>query len=201
MKAARKKAPVDTAPPVIEHTPPISCAVDVACVIEAQITDPSGVFDPTLLFRTAGAATFERAPMQTVAGTPSLFRATVPAALLAAGAVEYLIEAFDIQGNGPARAGSDATPLRVASAPPIAKTTLPASEPTPPVTTAAGDGATATDSTGLVVGLVAGGAAVALLVGGGIVWAVWSARPSGVDVVAVTIAAPVPQALVGGGAR
>jgi hypothetical protein len=216
--AARKKA-ADTTPPVIDHTPPVGCVVETPCVVEARITDSSGVFDPTLLFRAAGATTFERQPMQATPGDGSLFRATLPAVLLASGDVEYLVEAFDVQGNGPSRAGNDEVPLRVKRPAVAAATTTtgstgrPASD-TPDASTSTstpddGDtnGAVVEDEqagdNGLVVGLVIGGAALAVLVGGGIAWLAYTLRPTSSDVVTVTIAAPspVPSALVVGGGR
>ena len=214
LSAGRKK-PVDTAPPVIVHTPPSSCSVDTPCVVEARITDDSGVFDPTLLFRAAGASTFERTPMQATPGDATLFRATLPALLLAGGDVEYLVEAFDVQGNGPARAGTDAAPLRVTR--PSSTTTTSSTTGTTTGTTGptGTTGATTTPGSalqdpaasdgdgGMTVGLVVGGAALAVVVGGGIAWAVYALRPTGPDVVTVTISAPspVPSALVAGGAR
>jgi hypothetical protein len=196
-EAARRKVPVDTAPPRIEHTPPAACPLDAPCLIEAQITDDSGVFDPTLLFRAAGATTFERAPMQAVVGTPSLYRAVLPAALLVAGDVEYLVEAFDVQGNGPARAGSDDAPLRIVRPVPVVATP-PDPPPDPPRTTTPAPAPTTTNTedsmdTGLVVGLIAGGVAAAVLVGGGIAWALVAARPPvGPEVVTVSVTAPSP---------
>jgi hypothetical protein len=205
--AARKKA-VDTTPPRIEHTPPAACTLEAACVIEARITDDSGVFDPTLLFRAAGASTFERTPMQAVPGDATLFRATLPAALVASGDVEYLVEAFDVQGNGPARAGTDAAPLRVgrSTTPSTTTTTNPTTTPTANPTTNPSATATTTptdEGNGLTVGLIVGGAVLAVAVGGGIAFALYALRPTGPDVVTVTIAAPspVPSALLAGGAR
>ena len=213
--AGRKKA-VDTTPPRIEHTPPDGCSVDAPCFVEARITDDSGVFDPTLLFRAAGASTFERTPMKAVAGDAALFRATLPAALLASGDVEYLVEAFDVQGNGPARAGSDAAPLRVGRT-----TTAPSTTATPstttapsttstPTTTPSSTATTATTSSttpgegdGFPTGLVIGGAVLVVAVGGGIALALYALRPTSPDFVTVTIAAPspVPSALLAGAAR
>jgi hypothetical protein len=209
--ASRKPMRVDTTAPVIDHTPPHSCEPEEPCVIEAQITDDSGVFDPALLFRSAGASTFERAPMVAVAGAPTTFRATLPPGLLAAGPVEYLVEAFDIHGNGPARAGSDAAPLRVVrSVPPATTPSSPTSTlPSPPAdtastpapTTTAPSGSDAPDAAadaerpsdgGLVVGLIAGGSALALLVAGGIIVALAWQQPATADVVTVTLAAPTP---------
>jgi hypothetical protein len=214
--AARKKA-ADTTPPAIDHTPPAVCVVEIPCVIEARITDGSGVFDPTLLFRAAGATTFERQPMQATPGDGALFRATLPAVLLVSGDVEYLVEAFDVQGNGPARAGNDEAPLRV-KRPAVAATTTGApartASDTPDASTSTstpdvgdGDGGVVDDDkagdNGIVLGLVLGGAALAVLVGGGIAWAAYALRPTSSDVVTVTIAAPspVPSALVVGGGR
>lgn len=123
--AARKKkgGKTDTAAPTITHTPPSGHDGVGPLVVEAVIVDESGVFDPALLVRTA-SGTFERIALQPVAGKENTFAAEVPSGLLA-GDLEYLLEAFDENGNGPARAGDEAAPLRVARAAP---------PPPPPVT-------------------------------------------------------------------
>ncbi len=179
----------DTAAPTIEHTSPGSCPGAVVgappppCAIEAVIADQSGVFDPTLLVRLHGTSSYDRVPMTPVAGKVDTYQALVPPALANAGVVEYLIEAFDVQGNGPARAGSENAPLQLQ---PVAVITPAPKETTPP-TTPADDG----DTTALVLGVVAGGGA-ALVVGAGIAVAVYALRPPGISTVTVKVEGPSP---------
>lgn len=180
--SARPAHAADAAPPTITHTPPGMCppssvvgASPPPCVIEATIVDDSGVFDPTLLVRLRGVQAFDRVPMKPVAGRADIFSATVPAALVTAGGVEYLIEAFDLQGNGPARAGDEHAPL-VLLAPAVAQVPVP-----PPVE----------DNTGVIIG-VAVGVAAAVVVGVGVGFAVYALRPPALDQVTVTVTAPSP---------
>jgi hypothetical protein len=189
--AARKK-PVDQQAPVIAHAPPTTCSADAACVVEARITDASGVFDPTLLYRAAGKPTYERVPM-TAPDATDLYRAAIPAALLTAGDVEYFVEAFDVQGNGPARAGAEDSPfvlprLRPATPPPPTTTTVPA--PTTAAQPAEADGS----DTALLIG--AGIAAGAVLIVAGVAVGVYALRPAAPDVVTIAVTAPAPIATV-----
>ena len=175
----------DASPPIISHAPPAGCPVPVAgvapipCLIEATIVDDSGVFDPTLLVRLRGVQAYDRVPMKPIANRPNVYGATVPAALLAAGGVEYLIEAFDVQGNGPARAGEERAPLLL-----IPTVIAPVPSPAP-----------VDSSTGLVLG-VAGGVGVAVLRGVGVGVAVYALRPPALDQVSVIVSAPSPIAAV-----
>jgi hypothetical protein len=191
---ARKAA--DRIPPVITHTPPGSCpapqaGAPVPCVVEAVIVDESGVFDPTLLVRLQGTRAYDRVPMRAVAGQKDTFSAIVPANLAAAGVVEYLVEAFDVQGNGPARVGDEAAPLLLAPAKVVA---APVDPPPPPPSPGPTPAPPATeDNTGLIVGVVAGvGAAV--LVGAGVAVAIYALRPPAPTEVTLTVSAPSPIA-------
>lgn len=198
---AAKKA-VDRTPPVITHSPAGTCpapagGAPVPCVVEAVIVDPSGVFDPTLLVRLHGTRSYDRVPMRIVEGTTDTFSATVPPNLAAAGVVEYLVEAFDRLGNGPARVGDEAAPLLLAPAkvtalvetpaPPLQPSPLPPSGPGP------ASGPIVEDNTGLIIGVVAGvGAAV--LVGAGVAVAVYALRPPAPAEVTLGVSAPSPLA-------
>jgi len=195
---AAKKA-TDRTPPVITHSPPGTCpapagGVPVPCVVEAVIVDESGVFDPTLLVRLHGTQAYDRVPMRTVEGTTDTFSATVPPNLAAAGVVEYLVEAFDRLGNGPARVGDEAAPLLLAPAK-VAPTPVdpPPPPPPPPPGQGPGTGPAAEDNTGLIIGVVAGvGAAV--LVGAGVAVAVYALRPAAPTEVTLSVSAPSPLA-------
>lgn len=133
--AKRRAKKTDAAPPAITHTPPSAHDGAGPLVIEAIITDDSGVFDPALLVRAPGGV-FERIALTPVEGQDNGYAAQVPAALLD-GDIEYLLEAYDENGNGPARAGEEAAPLRVPrvlpAPPPVTTTTTdPSPAPTPP---------------------------------------------------------------------
>lgn len=192
--ATGAKKPADRLPPVITHTPPGTCPAPVAgaavpCVIEAVIIDESGVFDPTLLVRLHGTKAYDRVPMRAVAGKKDAFSAVVPPNLAVAGVVEYFVEAFDVQGNGPARVGDEAAPLLLAPA----KVVTPPVDPPPPPADGPDPGPVAEDNTGLVVGVVAGvGAAV--LVGAGVAVAIYALRPPAPTEVTLTVSAPSPIA-------
>lgn len=191
---AAKKAP-DRTPPVITHTPPGTCPAPVAgaplpCVVEAVIVDESGVFDPTLLVRLHGTQAYDRVPMRVVEGAKDTFSATVPPNLASAGVVEYLVEAFDRQGNGPARVGDEAAPLLLA---PAKVVTTPVDPPPPPGPGITPPAPVPEDNTGLVIGIVAGvGAAV--LVGAGVAVAVYALRPPAPTEVTLSVSAPSPIA-------
>lgn len=188
---AKRPAP-DKAAPVITHAAPGACPAAVGgvlppCAIEAVIVDASGVFAPTLLVRLHGVQAYDRVPMRLVAGQKDTYSAVVPPGLAAAGVVEYLIEAFDVQGNGPARLGEEAAPLLLARAK-VPTVTPPPPPPTLPPPTPAPE-----DNTGLIVG-VAVGIGAAVLVGAGFAVAVYALRPAAPSKVALTVTAPAPIA-------
>ena len=183
----------DNAAPVITHVAPGACPVAVAggaavaCVIEATIVDASGVFDPTLLVRLRGVTAYERVAMKAVDGQANHYAAVVPAALSVAGDVEYLIEAFDLQGNGPARAGDEAAPLVLLE--PVAPVNVTA--PVEPVVVVEEEG------NGLVLGMaVAVGVIAAVVIGAGTAVALYALRDPAVEEVTVSVSGPRPFAAV-----
>ncbi len=99
----------DVDPPVIFHKPPAAAIVGQPLEIVAEIKDPSGVFGPTLYYRKPGTAKFASAAMNEAGGK---FSATIPATAVT-GDLDYFIEAFDNEGNGPARKGTPEKPLKV----------------------------------------------------------------------------------------
>ena len=190
--AQAARAVVDNDAPVMTHVPtPCPAAVDgivAPCVVEATIVDVSGVFDPTLLVRLRGVSAYERVAMKPVAGRADVYSATVPPAIAAAGDVEYLIEAFDVQGNGPARAGEEAAPLVLLKAPPVASAASAA-----PIVVGSEE---ADDEGSLVLGVVIGASVLALVVAGAVVGvALYASRPAGVDDVRVSVSGPRPFAV------
>ncbi|MFM2152007.1 MAG: hypothetical protein RL199_442, partial [Pseudomonadota bacterium] len=77
--------------------------------IEVDIRDDDGVFDPRLYVRPQGAARFAAVTLRE--GASGLYRAVIPADEVERG-VDFYVEAFDNQGNGPARSGSLDAPHR-----------------------------------------------------------------------------------------
>ena len=123
------KAAADTNPPKITHTPVDEAPAGKALTVNAKITDESEIFEPTLYYRQAGSKKFLSASM--MKGEASNFTATIPETAMAT-EVEYFIEAYDVNGNGPARFASDKAPhkIKLTRAEP-AKVAEPAPEPKP----------------------------------------------------------------------
>lgn len=190
--AKHKTKKGDAAAPVITHTPPPEHGGASPLIIEATIVDDSGVFDPTLLVRAPGG-TFERVAMRPVDGRQDTFAAEVPAALLG-GDVEYLIEAYDDNGNGPARAGDEAAPLRVAFV--AAAVAAPPPQPPPGETTRAPP-KTDDDNDALVWGAgIAVGSVILIGAAAGIGLAVYALLPGAQETVTVSITGGSPIAAV-----
>lgn len=188
-EAAKKKSKKpDAEAPIITHAPPAGHDGAGPLRLEATIVDEAGVFDPAVLVRSPGGA-FERIAMQPVADKPDTYVAEVPAALLA-GDLEYLIEAYDENGNGPARAGDEAAPLRiarVAAAPPPPITPPPPTDPgVGPSTDEGGDDALLWGA-GIAVGSV-----ILLGAAAGIGLAVYALTPSTPATVSVSITSGSP---------
>lgn len=108
----------DTEPPAVSHEEVRSARVGEPVVVTATITDPSGVFDPTVLYRVGGEGEFLRLSMKRPepAGEDDwdtgLFEAVIPGEVVS-GDLEYFIEAFDERGNGPARYADADLPVKV----------------------------------------------------------------------------------------
>lgn len=186
------RAQEDTEPPAIVHDEVRSARVGEPVVIRATITDPSGVFDPTLLYRVAGDGEFLRLPMTKATGEEDAwdedrFEATIPGEVVG-GDLEYFIEAFDEMGNGPARYADADLPVKVR--------VLQVAGPVPPQATAPteGDGSTLW----LVAG-IAGGALALAAASVAVVGVVLLLSPPDVPAqVDVVISAPTPIAGVTG---
>jgi hypothetical protein len=101
--------------PQIDHQPLTKAARGSPLSIRARIVSLSGkpIFEPTVFIRVPGIAGYTRIAMHSVTGIADLFSGEVPASLTS-GDFDYYIEAFDEDGNGPARVGSPESPLHVA---------------------------------------------------------------------------------------
>ncbi|MHB1845559.1 MAG: hypothetical protein ACYCWW_12080, partial [Deltaproteobacteria bacterium] len=102
----------DAAPgPSIEHAPVVRAQAGQPLTLTATIRSGNGVFQPTVDFRRVGETTWSKVPLLPSGG--DLYAATIPSASLGSD-VEYYLEAYDNDGNGPARAGSPDAPFHVA---------------------------------------------------------------------------------------
>jgi hypothetical protein len=97
----------DGAPPVVAFTPCETFQKDRPFSVAARFADQSELFEPKLIYRLAGGKTWKHV---TFARDGELWHATVPKSELT-GALEYFVEVFDENGNGPSRAGSPEQPL------------------------------------------------------------------------------------------
>lgn len=141
---------------VIEHQPPL---VEQGA-LEARLASTSGrrIFEPAAFVRAVGATEFARLPLTEREAGAGVFRADLPESLKGI-EIEYFLEAFDEDGNGPFRKGSPERPLRLTRPPPPPRS-LPAAA------TAAEQQALSRPRRTAGITLLASGAA--LLVGGGI---------------------------------
>lgn len=112
----------DRKPPKMVHQPSTKATAGEPIEIRVTITDPSGVFEARLHYRLANRGEFLSASL--VKTTGDEYVATIPAPAVT-GDIEYFLEAFDNQGNGPTLVGSQPKPLRIsvtAAKPPDAGT-------------------------------------------------------------------------------
>ncbi len=110
---------VQAAPPVIDHVPP-SAEAGKELVLRAVIRAPGGVFGPELLWRTAGAAQWNRIPLRPQA---EAWVAVLPAREVTPGTLEYYLQAYEKTTLDEGSWRSALEPQRLQVAPP----------PSPPV--------------------------------------------------------------------
>ncbi len=123
---------VDRQPPEIRHQVLFEAVFGEPVPVRASIIDESEVFEPTVFYRAAGAKDFS--PLSMKKKGKADFEAVIPGSVSTAD-FEYFIEAYDAQGNGPARLGSADAPLRVkavAQLSPEARTATSSPPPPPP---------------------------------------------------------------------
>ncbi len=109
-RAQTDDAPVeDTKPPQIVHEPCDFYKKGRKFEVMARFFDDSAIFDPKVMYRRKGHPNWRAAPFARVPGTDD-FTAVLRGNHLR-GRVEYFIEAYDENGNGPARFGSVDVPL------------------------------------------------------------------------------------------
>ena len=96
--------------PEIEHQEIDQGTLKEDIAINARLTDPDGIFDPAVLFRVKGASRYQRLPMAELAENE--FQAIIPGRLVT-DSLEYYIEVYDQEGNGPARFGEEDFPIEI----------------------------------------------------------------------------------------
>jgi hypothetical protein len=126
--------------PIVEHLPPAVFPAGQPVNIRVRVLSPIGKpVQASLHVRLRDLNAFVPVEMKAVPRVPDVFAAQVPAEMLDR-VLEYFVEAFDADGNGPGRSATAETPHRVgigepvtASAPPISATTPSAAQPLPAV--------------------------------------------------------------------
>lgn len=96
----------DMSPPKIVHQIVTKATAGAPLEIQARFYDQSGIFEPKVYYRRTGTSNYKTASM-TKSG--EFYLATIPGAAVTGG-LQYFIEAFDENGNGPARHGSPDAP-------------------------------------------------------------------------------------------
>jgi hypothetical protein len=111
-KSKKPPAPapeIDDKPPVITHVRVQRAPLGDPIIIRARISDEGEIFAPAVYARPEGKGEFESFGMKHIGDG---WEATIPPSMTKQN-VEYFIEAFDDQGNGPAREGSPDTPIKI----------------------------------------------------------------------------------------
>ncbi len=101
----------DTQPPRIIHEPCAEYLTGAPIEILARFVDDSNIFDPKVVFRSRASAKWRSADFVRQPGQ-DIFRALIKPSE-ARDVVEYFIECFDENGNGPARYGAPEGPVRL----------------------------------------------------------------------------------------
>lgn len=105
-------------PVILKHTPTDSTERDRELVLRANIVAPAGAYLPTLYYRVVGDTRYYSLPMLPVPGSLSIYAASVPGIFVTKD-LEYYLESYDTQLRGPARSGSQKSPLRVSVVDPV----------------------------------------------------------------------------------
>ena len=101
---------VDRQPPKIVHTPIKSAPENVPLEIRATVTDPSGVKNVTLKYRSATARHYQAVEMSELGN--GNYKATIPQEEVSKGTLSYYIEAAD-KVNNTGNQGTDRQPIFV----------------------------------------------------------------------------------------
>src|SRR5882672_3882059 len=101
--------------PQLSHQPVEAGTRGKALTITVHASDPAGVYGPVLYVRKQGLAAIDYVPLRMAPSriVPGDYAAEVPPALTNVDGLEYYVEAWDMAGNGPARAGAADQPFSV----------------------------------------------------------------------------------------
>ncbi len=111
LAGADAAAEEDVLPPQIVHEPCTTYEQGRVFVVEALFYDDSALFGPKLVYRTKKFKRWRGIPFEK-SGDGETFAATIKARGLK-GTLEYFIEIYDENGNGPTRYGSKEMPVRI----------------------------------------------------------------------------------------
>ena len=100
----------DKEPPNLKHESIGEAPLYEPILFDVLIQDISGVFAPSVYYRYAGQADYRVIELTRKGAN---FTAQISGSEVT-GDIEYFIEAFDEQGNGPSRLGSPNQPFRIA---------------------------------------------------------------------------------------
>lgn len=118
--ARAREAMPDRAAPDVELERPADATAGSPCRVTARVSDRSGVGEVALVVAREAGGEPVRVPMTTTDGRT--WSAEVPAPVLLPPGIAFAVEAFDLKGNGPARApaggGLARVPVRPAPPPP-----------------------------------------------------------------------------------
>lgn len=124
----------DTVPPRIRHQPIDKWAHGKTITLEADLEDPSGIFEPKLYYR-AGGVGGNYIPTKLKPAAGKRYQGLI--APVDAGEVEYFLEAYDGKGNGPTRLGTPTYPNSILLTGKLADEPEPPPAPPPPPAMAA----------------------------------------------------------------
>jgi hypothetical protein len=101
--------------PQLSHQPVEAGTRGKALTITVHASDPAGVYGPVLYVRKKGLGAIDYVPLRMAPSriVPGDYAAEVPPALTNVDGLEYYVEAWDMAGNGPARAGAADQPFSV----------------------------------------------------------------------------------------
>ena len=109
--AKREFAAIDDDAPVIVFTPVTSAMANVDFEITATVVDASDIKEVTLFYKNASEMYYSKVDMEQKTG--NTYSCIIPKANMTGEGVHYYLVAYDVNNNGPAMAGTTASPFQV----------------------------------------------------------------------------------------